>query len=451
MEHGKMTNAKKVIDGSYSTILRVTIPMILTVLSANLMYFVDRMLLAGYSLDAMYAAIVGGNFVATFTWMPIGIASASEIFVGQYNGSKQYSKLAIPVWQMIYMSLLSSLIFIPLAYFSDTVNLFPDFAKADGLAYQQPLLYFGCLPSLVAAISAFFIGQGKTHIVTAVVTLGNVINALLAYTMIYKFHQGISGAATATIISQILQVIILCAVFLNKNNRKTFSTLKEYKFNKRVFIDCFKIGLPMSIANFLIILAWSLLHSVMGYTSKELGIVWGIGSNLYVLTGFVAEGLCKSIATISSNMIGQQDLRSIKKVFRSFIIIVVVFCALAAIPLIIFPETLLDALNTVNENISGLYDSIKLVFIYGLITITIESLLYVTWGVLLSGGDTRYPLIVQQVAMWGLVIIPIAVMYYNNYLKSVDSAYVLIIISFSIMLLLFYRRYKSLIWYKKIV
>jgi MATE family multidrug resistance protein len=97
------------------------------------MYLIDRFMLAGYSIDSMAAAVMAGSFMATFTCLLIGLVDAAEIFVGQYNGSKQYEKLAAPTWQMICMSLFA---FIPcslIAYFSDYLNLYhPGYVK-DGV------------------------------------------------------------------------------------------------------------------------------------------------------------------------------------------------------------------------------------------------------------------------------------------------------------------------------
>ncbi|MDR1289321.1 MAG: polysaccharide biosynthesis C-terminal domain-containing protein [Holosporales bacterium] len=212
--------------------------MILLVLSQNLMYCVDRVILAKYSVVAMYAAIVSGNFVAVVSWVFVGVATASEIFVGQYNSQKRYDKLAIPVWQMIWMSCASSIIvFIPLGYFSEYIHFLPKYAVRDGIDYQKPLLYFGFLPSLIAGLSAFFVGQGKTNIITIISILGNAVNAVLSYYLVITLKMGAYGAAVGTVISQILQFIILAAIFVNSKNRSMFKTMKSYAFNKRVFID----------------------------------------------------------------------------------------------------------------------------------------------------------------------------------------------------------------------
>jgi hypothetical protein len=95
----------KTIDSSLGSILNVTLPMVLAVMSTNLMCLIDRFMLAGYSLDSMTAVAIAVNSVMMFTCLLTGIASSTEVLVGQYNGSKQYEKLAAPTWQMyLYVS-----------------------------------------------------------------------------------------------------------------------------------------------------------------------------------------------------------------------------------------------------------------------------------------------------------------------------------------------------------
>jgi MATE family multidrug resistance protein len=414
------------------------------------MFFVDRVILAAYSEQAMYAVIVSGNFVSVFAWMLMGVANTSEVFVGQFNGSRQYDKLAIPVWQMIYMSIMSIGFFLPIAYFSEYINILPDYALEDGLDYQKILFYFGFLPVLVASLSAFFIGQGKAGIVTATVIAGNIINALMDYVFIFTLHYGTKGAAMGTVVSNGLQVLVLACVFLNKKNRLSFKTLENFSFNKSMFASCFKVGIPLSISNFFTILSWALVISIIGQASKELGIIWGFASAVYMLISFFAEGLNKAIAAITSNMIGKRDLESIRLVYKRFLFFLVVFCLLLAIPLVFVPDIVLKIFNIGND-LSEIRDQSVAALRLSLAALLLESAEYITWGVLLAGGDTKYPTLVSQICLWGLVVMPTALLFYTGKLTSVITIYFFMILSFTISLILFYMRYKSLKWYKNLV
>ena len=72
-----MEPSHKIVDGSLKTILSVALPLILSALSSNLLYIIDRMILARYSINSMNAATMSGNLlcVYAFFWSSItGIA-----------------------------------------------------------------------------------------------------------------------------------------------------------------------------------------------------------------------------------------------------------------------------------------------------------------------------------------------------------------------------------------
>jgi len=446
----RYNNEHKIIDSSARSILSVTIPILCTSLSICLMFVTDRLMLAGYCLDSMNASVMSGNFVVTFSYMLVSVAASSEIFVGQYNGDKQYDQLGAPTWQMIYLSIFSILIFVPVAYYSEYFNTLPDYFLEEGLAYQRPLMYFGFLQGIIMAFAAFFVGQGKARIVTSVVVIGVVINAILAYIFIYKFRMGCSGAATATVIAEAIQATTLAAIFFNKKNREIYKTWQNRRFNKKLFWGCIKIGGPLALGHFIAMAAWYTTQTAVAHVSKEQATIYNVGINIYVFFIFFGDGLNKAIATISANMIGRRDLPSIRKTYKFFVRMALMFSSLVAIPLIVFPEWTLKELDMVSHDFIKLHDQIRVVFLLVSINNFLETLMLMTWGVLNSGGDTRYPVIVNQVLIWTLVVAPIIIAYYMEMLDG-TMVYKFCMIWLSISLFMFYRRYKSLKWYNKLV
>lgn len=125
------------VDSSWKSIFFVTFPIVLSNLSSAIMYNIDRVMVVAYSVDALNAVNISGNFFAVFSFLFIGITDTAEVYVGQYNGAGNYNRLASPVWQMLYFSLATSLIFFPIAHFSDTLNLMPSYYFDDGVIYQK--------------------------------------------------------------------------------------------------------------------------------------------------------------------------------------------------------------------------------------------------------------------------------------------------------------------------
>jgi MATE family multidrug resistance protein len=409
-----------------------------------------------YSLDAMNAAMLGGNLAGNYVFLLMAIAGTTEIFVGQYNGAGEYDKIAAPVWQMIYLVIFAAIFYVPIGYFSEYLNLIPECYAKDGVAYQRILTYFCWMPGLAAAFIGFFVGRGQTKIITAIVILGNIINAVLDYLLVFGFGNmipscGCKGAAVATIIAEAIQILILATGFWSSKNRQLFHTAKNYKFNKKLFGKCLKIGLPMALGRSAELFAWYLIYAALSHVSKDLATVQGIATTVYVLIAFICDSLSKGTAAISANFIGKCDLVSIGLIIKKITIITLALCFSFILPLLVSPRLLCGILGSLNEDIAHLYPMLSIIFKIQFICITIESQCAVLWGVLVSGGDTKYINIANMGCLWGFVVFPVALLYMFDMLHSAVLVHLLSICWLFSCLLLLYGRYKSLKWYKSII
>jgi MATE family multidrug resistance protein len=454
MEHEAID--QKIIDCSIRGILRVTVPIMISMASVFLMLLIDRAMLAAYSMDSMNAATMSGNFVCIFSFMFSGVANSAGIFVGQYNGSKQYEKLATPTWQMIYMAFASCVISLPVAYFSDYINRLPDYYLQEGIAYQKTLMYFSFIPPLRVALAAFFVGQGKTKIITFAVLVGVILNIGLDYLFIYGVKNiipamGCRGAAIATIIAESVHVIILAFAFFSRKNRKIYKTFKNRHFNAKLLLDCAKIGVPMSLSNCISMLAWYVVQDAVSHTSKDAATIYNIGGNVYMFFLFVGEGANKAIAAISANMIGRGDLESIEKTRKLFVLLAILFGVIIAIPLVLCPEWIFNALQLFPHNMTHLYADMRIVFYLVALDVVLETLLLSHWGILIAGGDITYAAMVYQIYLWVFVVFPTIVLYHINGLTSMPLIFVLMGLWLITTQFFLYRRYKSLRWYNRLV
>lgn len=398
--------------GSFREISRLSLPLMLSALSGALMMFFDRYILAHYSLTAMNAAVSAGMSVWVFQILVLGIAGISEVFVGQYNGAKQYDKVAIPVWQMIWFSLASCLIMLPIAVLFPE-SFVPERFHAEGAPYFAVVLSFSFLVGISAALSAFFVGQGKVTLITIVVIVGNLLNILGDIIFIFGFKtlipsMGATGAAIATVLSQIFQCVILFAFFLNTSNRTKFKT-NRLSFDLSCFWDCFKIGFPSALGHMIEIAAWSIQLHLLSSVSIYHVTVASIGQTLFGLVAFTTEGLNKGIIAIASNLIGAKVFTSIKKVFKSSFILHLIISVLIIVPLLLHPEWFLD------DFIKGENDpyTIQLVITYAKVSCVwiflyfiFDGLVWICAGFLTAFKDTVFILIANATNAWLFALLP---------------------------------------------
>ena len=217
-------------DNKTQYLLRISFPMMLSWLSCVLMVFVDRMFLANFSKEALAAAVAAGMSAWTFTFAAQTLAELSEIYVAQYNGAGKFEKLGACTWQMLYVAAFSILLFTPLAFLGESFyqNSINGLNKAN---YFKWLTLAGPFNVVLGSLMGFFVGQGKTFIITKAFILGNLVNVILDPLFIFGFEpildsHGITGAAIATNIGLISQCLYLAYFFFSKENKEKLGTAK---------------------------------------------------------------------------------------------------------------------------------------------------------------------------------------------------------------------------------
>jgi len=400
--------------GSLKELWTLAFPLMLTALSGTLMLSCDRLILARFSLEAMTAGTAAGTSVAIFSFGFIGIAGMAEIFVGQLNGAKTYKKVAEPVWQMIWFSLLATLIFLPLAFYADTFFVPAAVYEKGGREYFVWLMAFGCLPPLIAALSAFYIGIGKVKLVTYAAIFANILNAGLDILLVfgipnYLEPMGVKGAAIGTILAEALQALILLTVFLKPLYRQTYNT-HIFTFKGHSFWQIIKIGTPNAIGHIVEIGAWAFLMHMINWLDHTFAILMSLSQTIYILFSFLSDGMQKGVIAVGANFIGAQAYPYIKKVLFSAIKLHIICMLFLALPLLFYPELLLRFFlqyEKVDPSLLlKLQGSIGYVLMWVWISLCLDGLKWIIAGILTAGGDTKFVMPMQAIGAWLFAITP---------------------------------------------
>lgn len=442
-------------EGSIGELWAISYPLMLSALSGTIMLFIDRLVLARYATESMNAAAAASMFFFIVQFGTISIAAIAEVFVGQYNGAKQYLRVREPVWQMIWFSLLTACLFWPIAYFAPSYVIPANYIN-EGSSFLVILLLFGPLFPLNAALSAFFIGQGKTHIVTKAVVLGSLVTLVLDCLLIFGIEglvpeMGTTGAGIATGIGQLTGSIMLFGFFLTKHNRLHYLTHKP-TWNLNLLMKCLKIGLPSSFGHIIAITGWTFLIFVLSDTSAEHLTILTITQAIWVLFSFITDGLQKGVTAVASNYLGAKRPKKIHDVLKTSFKLSLVLLFFMAIPLLVFPDIFVQAflpegVTTLDKSFMPIVE-ISLGWLW--FAFCFDVLAWSISGVLTAGGDTRFIMLANGIGTWAFGIAPI---YYFVYLEGFSPGWINILVSGQMILItsMFYLRYRANHWQKVLV
>jgi len=266
------------------------------------------MFLGWYSPEAFRAAVPAGILCFTMLCGFLALAAYANTFVAQYFGAREYNKCSVATMQGVWLALLSwpiMLLLIPVGIFVLKISGHgPEVFKEERI-YFIILMLGSVSQSVSAAISGFFSGRGDTKTVMVANVIGNAVNVVLDYILIFgKFglpEMGIAGAAIATVIAGWVSPGIMLALFFSKRIDRQFSTRKALRWDIGQMRRMVRYGGPSGIHLFLDLASFSLFVLLLGRQGEAAAIAsnMALSINLFALMPMIGLGIASSI------MVGQ--------------------------------------------------------------------------------------------------------------------------------------------------
>lgn len=393
-------------SGSFKELFVISIPLVLSLFSASLMMFLDRLILSQYSLEAMNGASAASNWAWVFTVFGLGVSSIAEVFVGHYNGAQKYEKVASPVWQMLWFSLGIGLLFFGVGELAPLLLPKDPLLYPISKSYYQWVLYFGFFFVGQAALGSFFIGIGKVRRVLEAALIANLVNLILDLLLVfgikgYLAPMGARGAAIATGIASMAQFLILLFSFLKAP--KQYRT-HDYSFHYPEFVRCIRVGLPSALGRTFENIAWAFIVSLLASVSTVHITLMTIGQSLYLLLFFYTEGLQKGVIAIGANLLGAHKMDMIPFLQKSAYKMIGLFGSLFAIPLLFYPQTI--AQFFCSDSVLSFFD-VQLTLFGVWLYFIIDCIAWTHAGLLTAAKDTRFVMNLGAISSWLCAALPI--------------------------------------------
>lgn len=410
-------------EGNVRSLWHVSYPLILSFFSGLAMIAVDRFYLAHYSPAALGAAVSGGMMAWAYTFSGQTITNIAGVFVAQYNGAKRYKSIAEPVWQMIWFSLALSLPFAAAGIWFGPYIFSGSAIKAEQLLYFRWILAISPFMCMQGALNGFFIGRGRTAVITWLSLLGNIVNLALDPLFIFGWgpipEWGMAGACLATGIGVLIQIAIMFYIFMKKENREAYGS-GNASLSIGTMWDCIRIGSPEAVACWLELNAWGLFYNLMAGLSEIHLLVTAVTQSVLMAFFWFACGLEHGSSTLCGNLIGAGLKEEIPRLFRSGLKIIAGFAVILSLVLWVGGDTIVGLFLKNTHNLEGaenfklitaeqmgmakviLEESIAVVGVY----IIIETVRLMLYGLLRGAGDTVFILWLSVLGTWSMLMVP---------------------------------------------
>lgn len=355
------TQGKDFSEGSVKRhIISLAIPMTVAQLVHMAYNLVDRIYIGHLSeTDSLTLTALGLTFplitfISAFTNL-FGMGGAPLCSIARGTGDKKRAEKILG--NTFIMLCLTSVVLMLFCYFFMKPILYLFGASADSfpIARDYLLIYLIGTPAamLSTGMNGFINCQGfaKTGMLTTLI--GAALNIILDPIFIFAFDLGVTGAAAATVISQLVSAVWVLLFLCGK---RTELKLKKESFllSARILKEIIGLGL----AGFVMSASTGLVQAACNSTLKAFGgdLYVGIMTVLSSLRDFLflpASGVTSGAQPVIGFNYGAKRYDRIKQSIRFSTVVTVIYIMLAWMLLLIFPTFFIRLFNSDAELVAS--------------------------------------------------------------------------------------------------
>lgn len=375
------------------------------------LYQIVDSIIVGHILGKEALAAVGASMPVIFAIIAIviGLGSGASVVISQYFGSGQNDKVKITSDTLHIMLLVGAVIIaaIGIPFAEDIFRLtgLPENIIPQATEYLQVYLAGIFILFGFNSISAILrgIGDSKTPLYFLFATA--VINIGLDYLFIMQFGWGIAGAAWATVVAEAI-AYFGAILYINKTHKILNINLFDLKFDRKIFMQCVRYGLPTGIQQSFVAFGAVALSVIVNRFGTDVIAAYAVAYRIDNLAVLPAMNFAAALSSFVGQNIGAGRIDRVKKALKFTLLISSITCMVITGGIMIW-----------GENLISMFTSDEVVIALGQQYLVIVSAFYVLFNVMfvLSGmlrgaGATMVPMLITFVALWG-VRIPIAAVF----------------------------------------
>ena len=177
-------------------------------------------------------------------------------------------------------------------------------------------LRISCYGISFGVFSGFFrsilAGEGEMKLPMIVAGLGTVLNTILDPIFIFYLDYGVSGAAWATTISQIIVWCIFVYMLFIKDQTYVQFKLKDFTPSSYIMLDIVKVGVPVSMSMIVMALGQLVFNRLLVKFSTSAVAAYQIGGRIDMLVFLPIFGIASALTTIIGMFYGANEIDKIK-------------------------------------------------------------------------------------------------------------------------------------------
>ena len=372
-------------------------------------YNVVDSIIVGRLIGKEALAATGASFPIIFILISfvIGISTGGTIVISQYFGAKKMDMVRRAIDTLYIFIFVASLLIMFLGiYFGRTIfelTRLPEDVIPQATIYLNTFLSGTILLFGFNATSAILRGLGDSKTPLVFLAIATVLNIFFDILFIKYFHWGIRGAALATVLAQGV-ALVSATIYLNRTHELVQLRVGQMKFDKEIFYQSFRIGLPSGFQQTFVAVGMMALFRIVNDYGTNVVAAYSVAGRIDNLAMLPAMNFGQALGTFVGQNMGARKPERVRKGFVATLLLSSTTSILVTVVMMLW-----------RNNLVGLFTTDTNVIEIGAHYLLIVSSCYVVFsimfslnGVLRGAGDTLVPMFFTLISLW-IIRIPSAV------------------------------------------
>jgi len=396
----------------YKTFFRLLLVISLQQLAALAVNMADNVMLGRYTELALSGATVVNQVQFILQQIAVGIGMGVVVLASQYWGQKRID----PIKKIISMGMKFGLV-VGIIFFA-ACKLFPhtvlslftndEAVIAEGMKYLNIICWTYLIFSVSNALM-YALQSVETATVGTIMSVSTIIiNICFNYCFIYgNFgapELGVVGAAVATLVSRIVELIIILVYILFVDKKLKMKLSELLKFDFTYIKDYIKVATPVVISGAMWGIAQGAQTSILGHIGATVIAANSIAVVIFQIFAVVGMSCANVGSVVMGKTVGEGHFDKVRSYSKTMQILFLLFGILAGALLFAFKDIIVG-FYAVSEETKKL--AIQFITVLSISTVGSCYEYPVEGGIIAGGGSTEYQAWVDNLFMW-LFTIPTA-------------------------------------------
>ncbi len=391
----------------YRKTLAIALPVVGQGLLNNSLSFVDTLMIGQMGEASIAAVALANQMFFLISLFFFGVCSAAAIFLSQFWGAGNTENIQRVLGLSTLIAGIASLGMSLASFFAPEaiMRIFTHDPQviAEGATYQKivAVSYFFSAISQLLATALRVTGHAKTPLKVALVAL--TFNAVGNYLLIFGIGPfpalGVAGAAIATSLARLLEVVVLLFIVYRHHPALAIRSTAAFRYTRSFLAHIIPTSTPVVLNEIFWsvgMVCYKIAYARMGVAAiAALNVTEAIGNLFFV----ALMGVSNAALILVGIKIGEGDIEGAHRYARRLILNALAVGAAMGIFEALFAPTFAGFFN-ISATVRSL--AITCLYIHAILLPVRAINITIIVGILRSGGDTRFSMFAELFGVWAI-------------------------------------------------